>query len=332
MRRTVPKTLAFLVVLSLAVVTAAVLAPSAMTKKQPPAAPSGVFIVQPFGAIALSGMTLTSTDQVVVAACWWTPNGQFVNCAILGDNSAAATPGEQVVIPDQTIEDFTGMGSSTTVPLTVRLILLDETTETVYTSDTSESSAAFPGGTMSVPGHATLGWADAQVLVSINDGSQNPTSESKPDLGAGNFNATVAVTAPEWPVSITNITGYSDGPFVDQNNNTWCLFHAVITYEGKSRKKLNATAMSSFLQAYSANSAMSWVQTTLGESPYDPGTLTLNPADLVARDDYQFGAQIQDSAYNTLGIQFTSLFTLDPTTFVDGCPVPGQLVSTDYGT
>jgi hypothetical protein len=175
------------------------------------------------------------------------------------------------------------------------------------------------------PSHAALGWTnDGGILLSMNDGSESGVSE--PALGEGNVNATVLITAPTWTTPITNITGYSDGPVVDAQNNTWCRFHAVITYEGKVNKN-TAWALTGLVA--DGFDQLSYTWNWLDKSPFDPGTFDFPASYLTADTLYQFAARIEDDTTgDLLGARFGSIFTLDPTTFVDGCPAPGQIIST----
>ena len=172
------------------------------------------------------------------------------------------------------------------------------------------------------------------MLVSINDGSENPTGESKPDLGAGNFNATVEVTSPPaWPVTITNITGYSDGPTVE-GITPMCGFHAVITYNtGKTAKKATLSAQTMLAAAKELYGVgLGQAEADLTASPFNPGTFNVLPSNLTAGTDYQFIARIRDNQSNLLGVRFGAMFTLDPTTFEGGCPLPGEIISTNFGS
>lgn len=61
-------------------------------------------------------------------------------------------------------------------------------------------------------------------------------------------------------------------------------------WSGKAGKEVNATALTAFVEASSANSPPRRVCATRAASPFDPGTLTRDAAALVARDDYPSGA------------------------------------------
>jgi hypothetical protein len=70
--------------------------------------------------------------------------------------------------------------------------------------------------------------------------------------------------------------------------------------------------------------------TAIGPSPFNPRVFygSTNPN---LSSYYSFAAEIESSQSTALALQFTAPFTLDPTTYVDGCPPAGQLVSTDFG-
>ena len=81
---------------------------------------------------------------------------------------------------------------------------------------------------------------------------------------------------------ITNITGYSDGPTVDENN-AMCGFHAVITYSGTLKKKVTATARTMLIApALLGSDGLGYAVTWLGKSPFDPGTFNVLPTNLTA--------------------------------------------------
>ena len=81
--------------------------------------------------------------------------------------------------------------------------------------------------------------------------------------------------------------------------------------------------------AFLGSDGLGYAVTWLGKSPFDPGTFNVLPTNLPADAYYQFAAEITDcSTGDLLGARFGSVFMLDPTTFVDGCPAPGQLVPT----
>lgn len=186
----------------------------------------------PGGSIAITNMTLVSDDGVAAALCMFLYEQPY-DCQPLGDN-AGATPTQVVSLPDF---PYTNTSPFT---LTFRLALADTTADMMYVSDGTLRS--LEGGSPTQPySHATLGWtAEAtRIIVSINDGSQYPTTDWQPTLGEGNFNATVLVTPPPptgW--TITKIEGYSDDAVpVDATTQTYtCAFHAVITYTGDAKK------------------------------------------------------------------------------------------------
>jgi hypothetical protein len=322
MRRT------FLTALLLAAVAAVVFAPSAMTKKAPPP-PSGTFIVDPYETFSLTGMALTSDREVAVGGCFWVlDRPEALSCGLFGDN--AGQTGQTVVLSDMPAE-----GYPASVPITIRLILADVSTGTIYTSD-GMTLVTTPGTPLeddhpqvqAGPDHAALGWAsDGAILLSMNGAGADPSADSIPALGEGNFNATVRITAPIWTAPITNITGYSDGPVVDAENNATCGFHAVITYTSKKVKKGTAWAETALIAGGIEQLGSTWAW--LDKSPFDPGGFSVLPSELLGDTLYQFAARIEDDATgDLLGAGFSSMFTLDPTTFVDGCPAPGQIVPT----
>ena len=311
----------------LVVLFAAVLAPSATTKRTPPPTPSGTFTLNPGSLIALSNMTLSSEDQVSVGVCVMTGKSGL-DCdsyQTLGDNFNAS-PGAVVQLNDW------GYINDYLVPVNVLIGVIDYTTGAAYLSDGTLSRMNGTG--LEPVSHVTLGWLKDTMVMSFNDGSQNTFTDWKPVLGAGNFNANVQL-ASQLPagtgVTITKITGYSDGPTLDASNNPVCAFHTEFEYSANKAKTVQAAAAATGISEYTIDWQIggSAEAVTLGASPFNPGTFTT--ATNLPADDYAFTATIVGSNKDLLALQLSSAFTLDPTTYIDGCPKVGQIISTSLG-
>lgn len=325
MRRTFPAALLT------AVCAAVVFVPSAMAKKvpPPPPAPTGTFTLSPGATISFANMTLDSGDTVSAGYCV-SLFEDVMACEEFGNNNG----GTAVSLDDVS---YTNTSPFT---LTVQLALIDGTAGWIYFADGMMQSVI--GGSEPQPGnHARLGWsADAtQVLVSINDGSQNTTTDWQPALGEGNFNAAVQVTPPAptgW--TITQIDGYSDDAVLDETTETYsCSFHTVITYTSKGAKKtkkLNGEGAYVYLIKTNPLALGGMTNGALAASPFDTSSLGWLPNEELIAGDYAFTVVITDSNENMLASQTTSTFPLnDPATYTDnhGCPPTGLLVSTSFG-
>jgi hypothetical protein len=316
----------FLTALLVAACAAAVLAPSAVTKKPPTTTPTGTFYVEPMSSISVTGMTLKSEDQVAVFALVGdlvSPLGQFN----LGSNSGV-DPGVEVALADWS---YANTDSLYAVP--VRLVLadlsavVDPVTNQLggfYLSDGTFKT--LEGGSPLLPvSHVTVGAGDkGEILLSMNDGSQNPTTKWEPDLGAGNFNASVRLTAPKAPAAtITSITAHSDGP-VDVAGVTKCGYHVTFEYTvNKAKPLVGALAVTVFSYGDGIGPG---VQETLTASPFT-GSAFHNAPNLPS-GDYYFSAIIENAQLDTLAVR-SAMVHFDSTKYdTFGCPDKGPLAST----
>jgi hypothetical protein len=126
-------------------------------------------------------------------------------------------------------------------------------------------------------------------------------------------------------LTITNVAGYSDGPTGIATRP--CGFHVVVTYTGKPAKGVGVdpTLIRGTTTSGTVIALRPGPMEPLGPSPFT--TSGMQGGNLVTASDYNFIVQLSSKRNKVLAEYQTQDFSLDTSTFQNGCPAPGQIVS-----
>jgi hypothetical protein len=114
-------------------------------------------------------------------------------------------------------------------------------------------------------------------------------------------------------LSITNVTGWSDGP-----SNGECDFHAVVTYTGKPA---HGDVTAAFLLTTTSDIASTiGAPPPVGRSGFTLGPMSGDPIGNLPTTGLYFLVQVENKSGTVVASYQTQNFSLNTANFVNGCP------------